>query len=233
MFCLTIRQQEEARLASFSHCPDGNTEDQKGLVSSPRLNSKTRPGIQGTHRSFQPGGLCSFLPSCLLRAAAGGSPSGKEERHAAEVGGRQREFCSHLRFSGRLAPPLGIPMCRPHEKGLHGRFTRGASGLLSRSKGHGGVGYQPCVTSPKADSLVRSDRPPRRTASFRSPACTRGSHTARQRESGSAPSAPSKSRPSRIPSLLLTLLRVFPGEADSPATFALDQRSPPQIVRFK
>lgn len=127
----------------------------------------------------------------------------------------------------------GPPMCRPHEKGLHGRFTRGASGLLSLSKGHGAGGYQPCVTSPKADSLVRSDRPPRPTASFRSPACTRGSHTARQRESGSAPSAPSKSRPSRIPSLLLTLLRVFPGEADSPATFALDQRSPPQIVRFK
>lgn len=105
-------------------------------------------------------------------------------------------------------------------------------GCCHAAKGTG-WGYQPGVTSPKADSLVRSDRPPRRTASFRSPACTRGSHTARQRESGSAPSAPSKSRPSRIPSLLLTLLRVFPGEADSPATFALDQRSPPQIVRFK
>lgn len=104
--------------------------------------------------------------------------------------------------------------------------------VVTQQRARGG-GYQPGVTSPKADSLVRSDRPPRRTASFRSPACTRGSHTARQRESGSAPSAPSKSRPSCIPSLLLTLLRVFPREADSPATFALDQRSPPQIVRFK
>lgn len=143
---------------------------------------------------------------------------------------------------GNFVPIYDFPEGWPHLWGprcvaLTRKVCMGGSheervGCCHAAKGTGG-GYQPGVTSPKADSLVRSDRPPRRTASFRSPACTRGWHTARQRESGSAPSAPSKSRPSRIPSLLLTLLRVFPGEADSPATFALDQRSPPQIVRFK
>lgn len=133
----------------------------------------------------------------------------------------------------KVGPTSGDPDVSPsRERSAWEVRTRSEWAVVTQQRARGG-GYQPGVTSPKADSLVRSDWPPRRTASFRSPACTRGSHTARQRESGSAPSAPSKSRPSRIPSLLLTLLRVFPREADSPATFALDQRSPPQIVRFK
>lgn len=146
---------------------------------------------------------------------AKGSPPGKEERHAREVGGSQRQFCSHLPFPGRLALPLGTLMCSPHEKVLHGRLAQGMDEPLLHSKGHG-EGTNPTSLLPSTDSVVHSNWPPRRTVSFQSPACIGSSPTAQQQERSSVSSVPRKSRLSLNPSLFLTLLRVFPSEADSP-----------------
>lgn len=92
-FCLTPRQQEEVRQTSSPHCAGEKTEDQKGLVTSPRLHSEARAAIQGTD--------LSGLKTCVLSSPAVGQgqqqvvwrevlQQGGKKSIAMEVGGPQR-----------------------------------------------------------------------------------------------------------------------------------------------
>lgn len=106
----------------FSHCADEKTEDQKGLVTSPRLHSEGKAGIQGTD--------LSGLKACVLSSPAlhRGQQQvvwrevlqqGGKKDTAREIGGPQQQFCPYLQFSGRLALHVAL-------KGrlTHGRLTR-------------------------------------------------------------------------------------------------------------